>query len=785
MKDKFYWLNDDSRLFLQRGYLKDGQSPEERIKEIAESAEKRLGISGFAEKFYDYMSRGFYSLATPVWCNYGNDRGLPVSCFGGYVSDTMQSILYKASEVGMMSKFGGGTSAYFGDLRHRGAPISVGGSSSGAVHFMELFDKVADTVSQGNSRRGSFAAYLPVEHPDILEFLRIRADGHPIQNMSFAVTITDEWMSDMIGGNKEKRKIWAKIIEKRFESGYPYITFIDNVNTKNPQVYIDKGLSVKAQNLCVTGDQRVVTNRGMLTAKELYEEGGDLILFDNEKAVNSSPMHLVEKMADVYEIELENGITHKITSYHKVKVRTSDTLDTVVKTADIACADLKVGDLVAVQTKKGLFGDFNKKDEAFLLGLNQSKNEVPDWIWHSNEDTQRFYIRGLLLPNIGKGLIHSSKKFLQDVQLILMNLGINCALKLKEDKGVYTLYGLNNDLDSTFHKIKSINYVGKEDVYCVTVNSENHHWICNGVVTHNCNEITLHSDEENSFVCVLSSLNLLHWEEIKNTDAIETMIYFLESVNDEFVEKSENLPFMRHAYNFAKEHRALGLGVLGWHSYLQYKNIAFDSMEANLENASIFKTISERCNQATRSLAEIYGETDLLKGYGVRNTHTMAIAPTTSSSFILGQVSPSIEPLNSNYFVKKLAKGNFTYKNPFLIKLLKQKGKNSNEVWKSILTHGGSVQHLEFLDDHEKNVFKTFAEISPKQIVIQAAQRQKYIDQGQSLNIMIEPSTKAKLVSELMIFAWQQGIKGLYYQRGGNPSQKLSREIMNCSSCEG
>jgi len=712
------------------------------------------------------------------------------NCFNSHLSDKMQSILYKTAEVGMMSKYGGGTSGYFGDIRPRGAPISVGGTSSGAVHFMELFDKVADTVNQGNSRRGSFAAYLPVSHPDILEFLRIRSDGHPIQNMSIGVTITDDWMRDMIAGDKDKRKVWAKIIEKRFESGYPYVAFIDNINKNNPKVYKDKNLSVKSQNLCVAGDQRVVTSRGMLTAKELYEIGGNLTLFDNDKIVNSGPMSLVERMADVYEIELDNGLTHKVTSYHKVKVRTSGTLDTVVKTADVACSDLNVGDLVAVQTNKGLFGDVNKEDEAFLLGLHQSETEdntlteVPDWIWESNEDTQRAYIRGLLLPNIGRGLHHRSKDFLKDLQLVLVNLGINCALKLREAEGVYTLYSLDDDLDNAFHKIKSINYVGQEDVYCVTVDSAEHHWVCNGVVTHNCAEISLHSDEKYSFVCVLSSINLEHWDAIKSTDAVETLIYFLDTVNEEFVRKSKDLPFMEHPYNFAKDHRALGLGVLGWHSYLQSKMIPFDSFEANLENVSIFKTISERCKAATTKLADVLGEPDILKGYGARNTHTMAIAPTTSSSFILGQVSPSIEPLNSNYFVKRLAKGNFTYRNPYLVDLLKAKNKDDANTWHSILTHGGSVQHLDFMDDHEKNVFKTFSEISPKQVIIQAAQRQQHIDQGQSLNIMIPPGTKAKLVSDLMIFAWEQGVKSLYYQRSANPSQQLSREILNCSACE-
>ena len=548
-REDYYYLNEESRTFLSRGYLKENETPEQRYKEIAKNAESILNIDGFAEKFLNYIKKGYYSIATPVMTNFGNARGLPVSCFGSYVPDNMGSILDKVSEVGMMTKYGGGTSGYFGDLRERGSNIRDNGKSSGPVHFMQMFDKATQIITQGSSRRGAFAAYLPIEHPDVLEFLQIRANENPIQYMSFAVTITDEWMKSMLDGDKDKRNIWSKVIRKRFETGYPYITFIDNINNNNPQLYKDKGYSVKAQNLC--------------------------------------------------------------------------------------------------------------------------------------------------------------------------------------------------------------------------------------------NEIALHSDEENSFVCVLSSINLLHWDEIKETDAVETLIYFLESVNEEFVRKTKGNKHMAAPHNFAKNHRALGLGVLGWHSYLQSKNIAFEDMQAKLENSFIFKTIYERCNNSTKELAKMYGETELTKGYGVRNTHTIAIAPTTSSSFILGQVSPSIEPLNGNYFVKKLAKGNFTYKNPYLIEVLEKYEKNTDDVWKSILVKGGSVQHLEFLTEHEKNVFKTFAEISQKEIIIQAAQRQKFIDQGQSLNLMIPASASPKEVNQLLIFAWEQGIKGLYYQRSSNPSQELSRSILECKSCEG
>lgn len=544
----YYWLNSHSRIFLERGYLAENETPENRIKEIAQNAEKILGIPGFADKFEHYMSLGFYSLSTPVWNNFGNKRGLPVSCFGSYIDDTTTSILYKIAEVGMMTKLGGGTSGYFGCLRPRGAKISVGGESSGPVHFMEMFDKVADVISQGSARRGSFAAYLPVEHPDIEEFLQIRNEGHSIQNMSFAVTIGDEWMQSMIDGDKTKRKIWAKIIQKRFESGYPYIFFTDTVNNNSPKVYKDKSLKIHASNLC--------------------------------------------------------------------------------------------------------------------------------------------------------------------------------------------------------------------------------------------SEICLHSDENNSFVCVLSSLNLLHWDEIEKTDAIETMIYFLDSVNQEFIDKTQDIKFMKSARNFALNHRALGMGVLGWHSYLQNKMIPFESMKAKLINTSVWSTIKEKSDNATIKLAEQFGEAPILEGYGRRNVTTLAIAPTTSSSFILGQVSPSIEPLNSNYFVKNLAKGKFTYKNPYLKEILKKHHKNDDDTWKSILIKGGSVQHLDFLSQEEKDVFKTFGEISQKEIVIQASQRQKFIDQAQSLNIMIGPSTPPKQVSDLLIEGWRLGIKTFYYQRSANPAQELARNILSCTNCE-
>lgn len=543
-----YWLNDDSRKFLSRGYLLEHETPEQRIKDIANAAEKYLKIKGFADKFEGYMYKGFYSLASPIWANFGRERGLPISCFGSYVDDDMDAILYKISEVGTMSKAGGGTSGFFGAIRPRGTPIGSGGESTGVHHQLTVFEALTDYISQGNVRRGSFAAYLPIEHKDVEEFLNIKNQGDAIQNLSIGVCVTDKWLKSMLEGDKEKRRLWGLVIKKRFESGYPYIFFTDNANKQAPKVYKDKGIKIHHSNLCT-------------------------------------------------EIMLSDGV-------------------------------------------------------------------------------------------------------------------------------------------------------------------------------------------DESFVCDLSSINFEKWDDWKETDAVETLVYFLDAVMTEFIKKTEKMVFMSHPRNFAINQRALGIGALGWHTYLQSKMISFESMEAKFINTQIWRFIREKADIATEQLATQFGEPPLLKGYGRRNVTTLAVAPTTSSSFILGQASPSVEPLNSNYFVKDLAKGKFTYKNPYLINLLSVKDKNTESVWKSILMKGGSVQHLEFLTQEEKNVFKTFGEITQKEIIIQAAARQKYIDQGQSLNLMIPPDTKPKDVNELILFAWELGIKSLYYQRSANPAQELARSILSCSNCE-
>lgn len=299
-----------------------------------------------------------------------------------------------------------------------------------------------------------------------------------------------------------------------------------------------------------------------------------------------------------------------------------------------------------------------------------------------------------------------------------------------------------------------------------------------------CSEIALPSSIDESFICCLSSMNLELYDEWKDTGAVKLAVYFLDAVLQEFIAKTEDNYYLASANRFAKRHRALGLGVMGWHSYLQKNRIPFEGMEAKRLTSVIFKDISEKAEKASVELAHIYGEPEILKGYGKRNTTLMAIAPTTSSSAILGQSSPGIEPFSSNYYKAGLSKGNFMRKNKYLRSLLMEKGIDNEDTWRGIMLNHGSVQHMHELSEEEKAVFKTFKEISQLEIIQQAAIRQKYIDQAQSLNLNIPANLPVKDVNMLMIEAWKLGVKTLYYQRSQSVSKEFIANMVSCSSCE-
>lgn len=561
-KPPYHWVNERTRKIMDRGYLVGDTSPEERVRDIGERAEALLRktgpggeevAEGFADRFERFAAKGFYSLASPVWSNFGMDRGLPISCFGSYIGDSVESILETHAEVGTMTKMGGGTAVYFGDVRPRGAPISNQGKTAGTHPFAQLFDKEIQVISQGNVRRGHCAGYVDIEHGDIEEWLRIQREGDEIQDMMWGVVVGDDWMEAMIRGDRKKREVWAAVLKNRMEIGVPYIIFRGNAQAGRPDCYKRGGYDIKGSNLC--------------------------------------------------------------------------------------------------------------------------------------------------------------------------------------------------------------------------------------------SEIMLPQGPKESFVCCLSSMNLAEWPRWKDTRAVETLTQLLDAVLTEFIEEAEGTKFMERPVRFAKRHRAIGIGALGWHSFLQSRRIPFDSWEANRLNAEIFRAIRERSYEESRRLGRLMGPAEVCSENGPegrRHTTTMAVAPTKSSSVILGQVSPSVEPHKSNYYVRDAAKLKFSVKNPHLREVLSSRGRDTEETWDSIREADGSVQHLDFLSEREKEVFKTFAEIPQLAVVQQAAQRQKFIDQSQSLNLAINSGeADPKEINRLYIRAWKLGLKSLYYQKNVNAAQTAGRKMMTCQACEG
>jgi len=556
----FDWLNEASELFLQRGYLREGVTGEQRVREIADAFAEKAGKE-YGDKFYDYMSKGFYSLSSPIWGNYGpQSKAYSVSCFGTYFNDSIPSILKGTSEIGSMSQKGGGCSGYMSNIRARGEKVNNGrGSTSGVVHFLELFETLTSVISQSGVRRGFFTPYLDAEHGDAKEFIRIGSEGHPIQTLTSGLNLSDSFMESLLNKDMENLSVWAEFIKNRKEVGYPYAHFTGNANNYTVDVYKDKGMEIVASNMC--------------------------------------------------------------------------------------------------------------------------------------------------------------------------------------------------------------------------------------------QEIELPSSPDESFVCVLSSMNALKWDEWKDTDAVKVLARFLDTVVDDFTDKLEaerdrdedgamTFENMKRAYRFAKRHRALGIGSLGLHDLFMSKMIPFDSEEADALDLEIHKKIQEDAWEESQDMAKHLGEPEVLEGYGRRNTTLTAIAPTKSSSFLLGQVSQGVEPRMSNYYIEDLAKTKDLQKNKYLKALLEEKGMDTRDVWKSIASHDGSVKHLvgEGLTEYEAEVFATFGEISPYAVVDKAAARQAYVDQGQSINLMLGSTFTPRELSQLYIHAWKTGLKGLYYSYNTNSAQELTRKSA-CASC--
>ena len=536
-----------------------------------------------AQRIYDYASKLWFMYSTPILSNGGANRGMPISCFLNYVGDSREGLTGHYTENAWLASIGGGIGGYWGHVRSDGTSTSGGSQSSGSIPFLHVVDSEILAFSQGKTRRGSYAAYMDMSHPEIIEFLEMRKpSGGDIHrkclNLHHAINISDEFMHliekcvteptyddtwNLIDPHTKEvvrtvsaRDLWQKLLENRVATGEPYVSFIDTINEALPETQKKLGLKVHHSNLCT--------------------------------------------------------------------------------------------------------------------------------------------------------------------------------------------------------------------------------------------EITLPTNEDRTAVCCLSSVNLEKYDEWKNDKLfIPDLVRFLDNALTYFIENAPDSVF-RAKFSAAQE-RSIGLGAMGFHAYLQSKNIAFESALAKSLNMKMFKNIKEEAVEESKRLAVKRGEAPDMEGTGMRNAHLLAVAPNASSSIICGTTSPSIEPYRANAYVQKTMSGSFLVKNKYLEKLLEKKGINNDDIWSSIVSQRGSVLHLKELSDYEKDIFKTGIEINQQWIIEHAADRQKYICQGQSVNVFVPADVNIKELHDIHMLAWKRKLKTLYYcrseaiKRAELVSKKVERTIIpeaDCLACE-
>ncbi len=537
------------------GYLLGSESPKDAYERVCNTVAKRLDKPELAKTFYEYIWNGWLCLASPVLSNTGTDRGLPISCFGIDVADSIIDIGQKNLEMMLLAKHGGGVGIGINQIRPAGAKIKGNGTSDGVVPFCKIYDSTILATNQGSVRRGAASVNINIDHPDFEEWIEIREPKGDVNRQSLnlhqCAVVGDKFMRRLEQGDGEARKRWGKLLQKRKATGEPYVLFKGNTNKNNPAAYKQNALKVHMTNIC--------------------------------------------------------------------------------------------------------------------------------------------------------------------------------------------------------------------------------------------SEITLHTDENHSFICCLSSLNLAKYNEWKNTNIIHDSIWFLDGVLEEFIQKAKYRKGFENSVRSAEKGRALGLGVLGWHTYLQERGLPFEGLLAQYETRKIFSQIKIESERASMALAETYGEPLWCVGTGFRNTHLRAIAPTVSNSKLSGNVSPGIEPWAANIFTEQSAKGTFIRKNPTLEKILKKQKLNTKEVWDKILADGGSVQDIEGLDEDTKEVFKTFKELNQLELVRQAGIRQQYIDQSVSLNLAFPSEATPKWINKVHMDAWHKGIKTLYYMRTESVLRgDIAKDAMeDCVACDG
>ena len=809
-QEDFYWLNEESKTFLSRGYIPDGMTVQQRYRQIADAAENILKIPGFSDKFYNYLAKGYYSLSSPIIANFGLKRALPISCVTGdtWINTANGGKMAKDIQVGDMVLTHKNryrkvvdiiptkdkNDIYELTVKSRQFPLNITGNhlvltNKGWVAVEDLDPQVHLVATNGKVEYTSADTELKNKPGESKSQEELAYDlGVSIAN-DVVINNDAEAFNDWVLSLPEHllRQVWNGIEEEllnKYSDEYKVI-YCASAPVAMQLYALAKRIGVELTTSTVGRKNTETGETLQLTVISLEDQKV------SEDGLYYSPItRLVktDKVEDVYDFTVEEDHSFScagVVVHNCFGSYITDDLNGIFDTVSEVAMMNKLGGGTS-----GYFGAIRARGSEITAGGKSNGTfsflQIFDKV--VSVVNQNGIRRGMFAGYIDIDHadieewvdIHTEGNPVQDIYWGV-NVTNSFIEKVKNgDKAARNLWAKILSVKTAtgipyLHFIDNVNE-NKADVY-LDKNMKIH-------ASNMCMEISLPSSADESFVCCLMSMNLLHYDKWKDTDAVKTAVYFLDAVMSEFIEKAKVIPKMEKAVRFAERHRALGLGALGWHSYLQSHMIPFDGFEAMMKNAEIFKHIREESYQGSKELAELLGEPELLKGYGRRNTTLMAVAPTKSSSFILGQVSQGVEPIKANLFIKDTAKVKTVFKNPFLEKLLVERDKDTPEVWESINKAGGSVAHLDFLTPREKDVFKTFEEINQMSIIQQAAQRQQFIDQGQSINLSIHPDTPLKDINALYLQAMELGVKGIYYQFSKSAAQSFNRELLQCSSCE-
>lgn len=924
-----HYINDFSKTLLEGHYMKEEESIPQALAKAA--VNYCYGDYTLAQKIYDYAYNGWFMFASPVLSNaikgkwvedpekngahywYSSEfipeekmTGLPISCYASEIPDTAKGQVDFLQELATLSMAGGGI----------GAHNAIRGTSKkapGPIPYFKLIDSAIGYFKQQGSRRGAIAAYLDVDHPDILEHIRFRIPGGDAKRKSDnrtqfhnAVNITDEFIqavkedktidlvcphSGRIFDTFRARAIWEDILSARVLTGEPYLLKIDLANRKLPETQKALGLEIKGSNLCVSGDTLILTDKGYFPIKTLENQS---INVWNGNQFSSTIVRKTGVNQELLLVKTDSGMEIKCTPYHKFYIKNDYKKSEEEKRAN----ELIIGDkliknkfpiiegrkilelayqngffsgdgcvvkpgedrIYLYHEKRRLFPLFEKyaenrtiqedqNREYFKVTGLQSKFFVPDTSFTVKSRLEWFAgvldADGTVIDNNdsqGLQLVNTNLNFLKTIQLMLHTLGISSKIKLLREEGFYKLPSNNGLGELKEYSCKEINRLlisgegitqllnlgfkahrlvisdhkpnrnaerhiqikeiqkleQKEDTYCVNEPLE-HKVIFNGLISGNCSEITLPTDEFRTFVCCLSSLNLELYDEWKDTTIVQDLIRFLDNVLQFFIDNaSEKLAKAKFS---AERERALGLGTFGWHSLLQNRNIPFESGGFNSAvqlTHEVYKLIHDRALESSKQLAKERGEAPDMAGTGLRNSRLSAIAPNANSADLIGS-SPSIEPWYRNIFIKETRAGSFVIKNKALERLLESKNYNTKAIWNNILENKGSVQHLDFLTDEEKAVFKCAVEIDQHWLIELADQRGRYISQAQSLNLFFTAGMTKKYINSVHLkFLESDNVLTLYYfrtEREGNVDtvKSIERkalvdwnpETTECIACQG